>query len=308
MNPPAALPRLHALGLRELVRPVRALEPTVAFYYAALGFTREATGAGGTDALAGALAEAWGAAPRALARLRLGAQALVLAECPGAPALPDQGADDPRFQHIAIVTADIGAAWARVLAQAPSTATITQGGPVQLPPNSGGVAACKFRDPAGHPVELLAFAPGQAPARWRGMPGLTQGIDHSAITVADADRSITFYTGLLGLRQTARQTNHGSTQARLDGLTAPEVDVVALAAGEAAPHLELLGYRPPRTAAWPGATRGPRTCTVWTLAAGTEGAAAIRQLQDPDGHTLVLLPAAGTAARDFPHSTPLHDT
>ncbi|MES2188335.1 MAG: VOC family protein [Pseudomonadota bacterium] len=323
----------QAVCLVELVRPVADLERACAFYHDALGFVPDAASAADAaraasaaddTALALALATAWGQPPPALARLRLGRQTLLLAACAsahgvspaGTTAWPDGGADDPRFQHIAIVTPDIDAAWRRVRAAAPALRSITRGGPVQLPAASGGVRACKFRDPDGHPVELIAFAPGQVPPRWQGATGtatvpppapvsarrsaltcaLTLGIDHSAITVADAGRSVDFYRDLLGLFETARQTNRGPEQAQLDGLPAPVVEVVGLAAGGAPPHLELLGYHRPGTAAGGPEAHGLGTCTVWAAAGGgADAAPPVRIVHDPDGHTLLLLsPASAT--------------
>src|SRR5690606_21825755 len=72
------------------------------------------------------------------------------------------------------------------------------------------------------------------------------GCDHTALSVMDLDRSIAFYTGLLGFRVAGRSLNHGPEQDRLDGLIGCEVDVVALEpAGVATPHVELLHYRMP---------------------------------------------------------------
>ena len=72
------------------------------------------------------------------------------------------------------------------------------------------------------------------------------GYDHSAISVAEVDRSAAFY-GLLGLEQASRQLNSGAEQERLDGL--PEGDVVDVVAMRPAaaptPHVELLAYRTP---------------------------------------------------------------
>ncbi len=44
---------------------------------------------------------------------------------------------------------------------------ISTDGPQRLPPSSGGVAAFKFRDPDGHPLELLAFPDRKWPAHWQ---------------------------------------------------------------------------------------------------------------------------------------------
>ncbi|MCZ2498425.1 glyoxalase [Xylophilus sp. Kf1] len=269
-------------ALAEVARPVRDLDRARRFYAEALGFDDSPRPRPHDAALAAWLGRAWGlAGPPPVLRLRLGAQSLLLLGCGSAPAAPDDGGDDTRFQHIAVVTHDMPAAWQRVAGRAPA---IGHDGPQRLPAGSGGVTAVKFRDPDGHPVELLAFPHGAVPARWAS--GAT-GIDHSAISVRDADRSIDFYRRM-GLSPTARQTNRGAEQARLDGLAVPVdevvVEVVALAPPRPSPHLELLAYRSVRPLRDPPA--GPRTTTVWSA-----GRAAPCLLTDPDGHTHLLLPS-----------------
>ncbi len=186
---------------------------------------------------------------------------------PGQPYPQPRASDDRLFQHFAMVTADLPAAWARVMATGGQP--VSADGPTQLPPENGSVHAVKFRDPEGHPLELLAFPkPGdRAPA-----------IDHSAIVVRDVAASIAFYQAR-GLTVGARTLNHGAAQAALDGLAQPRVDVVPLHPAGAGPHLELLGYRDPalrQENAWDvhdvAATR-----LVWEAA----GPALIT---DPDGH------------------------
>jgi catechol 2,3-dioxygenase-like lactoylglutathione lyase family enzyme len=188
-------------------------------------------------------------------RMRLGTQEIELAAFtpPGRPYPEGSTSADLWFQHFAIVVGDMAAAHARVLAYggaAGSGATaITEGGPQRLPASSGGVTAWKFRDPEGHPLELIAFPPGGGPEIWREIPrdALTVGIDHSAISVADAGRSAAFYEGVLGLDLASKGVNRGAEQERLDAVRGAVVDVVALAPPDAAtPHIELLGYREPR--------------------------------------------------------------
>ncbi|QHI97516.1 glyoxalase [Xylophilus rhododendri] len=268
---------MKATGLFAIVRPVLDLARASGFYRQALGFVPDTSAL--PAGLPDALAEAWDIEAAACTALRLGSQTLVLVACDTLPPRPDRGADDAQFQHIAIVASDMSAAWQRLQPFAPQA--ITQGGPQQLPPASGGATAFKFRDPDGHPVELLAFS--SLPEHWRDAePGPTLGIDHSAITVADADSSIAFYAEYLGLALQSRQHNQGPEQASLDGLAAPQVEVLALAAQAAPhPHLELLAYHPARGSALHRAA--PVTTTVWTAT----GAA---RLRDPDGHLHLLLP------------------
>lgn len=181
--------------------------------------------------------------------LRLGAQDIELTafDPPGAAYPSGCTSADLWFQHCAIVVDDMDAAYARLLRHGDFEA-ISRDGPQTLPASSGGVTAFKFRDPDGHPLELIFFPPGSGDPAWQHAQGKGPmlGIDHSAISVADVDRSIAFYTAL-GMAQKARQTNRGAAQQRLDDLPEAIVDVVALQPAAArTPHIELLGYRVPR--------------------------------------------------------------
>jgi len=177
--------------------------------------------------------------------LHLGNQVIELAEPqPRGCRYPDRVPGwDPSFQHFAIVVSDMAAAYAKLQALHNWTAISTDG-PQFLPPSSGGVTAFKFRDSEGHPLEMVAFAPGTAPGHWAIRSGkLFLGIDHSAISVADTGRSIAFY-GRLGLTRTASSLNVGREQERLDNLLGAVVEVTALAPPvQAVPHVELLCYR-----------------------------------------------------------------
>jgi catechol 2,3-dioxygenase-like lactoylglutathione lyase family enzyme len=172
---------------------------------------------------------------------------------------------------------------------------ITSEGPQHLPARSGGVTAFKFRDPDGHPLELLAFGTHNVPPRWRTVAGGNPclGIDHSAISVAESSRSIHFYEGL-GLRVSGRNLNEGVEQGRLDGLHEPRVEVTALTPAQPSPHVELLCYR--------GVQRGDSfvlrsndvAATRLVLEAGgpsrsSPGAITQRAMQDPDGHHLLIV-------------------
>jgi catechol 2,3-dioxygenase-like lactoylglutathione lyase family enzyme len=177
--------------------------------------------------------------------LHLGNQVIALAETqpPGCIYPGDVPGWDPLFQHFAIVVSDMAAAYANLQALHNWTA-ISTNGPQILPPSSGGVTAFKFRDPEGHPLEMLAFAPGATPAHWAMRSGnLYLGIDHSAISVADTSRSVAFYSRL-GLARTASSLNVGREQEKLDNLLGVVVEVTALAPPmQAVPHVELLCYR-----------------------------------------------------------------
>jgi catechol 2,3-dioxygenase-like lactoylglutathione lyase family enzyme len=224
-------------------RTVADLAVTEAFYRDGLGFRRVAP----PERVPTAQAEALGLADRRATqlRMRLGAQTVTFltVDPPGAAYPPDPAATDPFFQHLAIPVRAMDAATAQLARVNPTP--ISRGGPQVLPPASGAVTAYKFRDPDGHPLELIFFPDGSAAKRWRDAPGLFLGIDHSAITVLDLDDAMAFLTGPLGLTVAQRGLNQGPEQARLDGLDDPQVDVVALEPPEPAPHVELLHYRVP---------------------------------------------------------------
>jgi catechol 2,3-dioxygenase-like lactoylglutathione lyase family enzyme len=213
-------------------------------------------------------------------RLKLGAQSVAIEQFePRGRSYPATGdAACLSSQHFALVVADMAQAYQRVR----GAAAISEGGPQRLPASSGGVHAYKFRDPDGHPLELLQFPADSLPKAWQGKSSadgqIGVGIDHSAISVADADASVAFY-GALGLKAGERTLNHGPEQQRLDNLANVQVAVVPMHAVDATPHLELLEYRIPRAAAGPALQANDVAATriVWH---GTRAAL----LRDPDGH------------------------
>lgn len=212
--------------------------------------------------------------------LRLGGQRVDLEtfEVPGRPYPRETTAADLCFQHFALVTDDAASAWERVVAL--GATPISANGPVRLPPSTGVAAAVKFRDPEGHPLELLQFPPASA-ARWRGT-GLL-GIDHSAISVSDVTASRRFYEAM-GLSVRGATLNRGPTQVALDGLADVEVDVVPMLPGQSPPHLELLAYRHPTGRSAPRLQANDVAATRIVWAAARE-----ELLRDPDGHLHLLM-------------------
>ena len=203
---------------------------------------------------------------------------------------PDHtSASDLVFQHLALVTDDARAALRRAVGATP----ITRGEPVTLPRSSGGVTAVKFRDPEGHPLELLEFPAGSNPS-WPGR-GI-MGIDHSAISITDLAASQRFYEKH-GLVEGKRTLNQGPAQVALDGLDGVEVDVLPMNPPDKPPHVELLGYRQPggRPHRALAANDVAATRIVWS----SNRDAIVR---DPDGHLLQLtrqdrLPASTASQR-----------
>lgn len=225
-------------------RTVADLARAVAFYRDALGFRVV-----GVTTLNDA---AWGE-PMGLAdgrgssvTMRLGQQdmELVAFKRPGDLYPPASSSVDLWFQHIAVVVSSMAAAYAQLRGYA--FEPISEQGPQQLPPGSGSVIAYKFRDPDGHPIELIQF-PKTTGGRVQQQDGpVFLGIDHSAISIANMEQSVDFYTRLLGLRVVSRSVNSGSAQERLDRAADVLVDVVALQPAAPGPaHVELLGYKRP---------------------------------------------------------------
>jgi catechol 2,3-dioxygenase-like lactoylglutathione lyase family enzyme len=286
------------------------LDPSADFYKAAFGFVQ-------TDEASitePAFAKLMGI-PDVTARvvtLRLGEQEIELAAIrPSGRSYPRAvSGRSPLFQHFAIVVSDMATAYARLSEQA-GWKPISTDGPQVLPASSGGVAAYKFRDPEGHPLELIAFARNAIPARWQETsPAVCLGIDHSAISVADTERSVRFYERL-GLRRAGGSLNSGPEQEKLDDVAGALVEVTDLALPRfSTPHIELLCYRGglDRESALPGANDVAATRLV--LAVGNDEAlegccaqnphallsgpvrfehGALRaMLRDPDGHLLCL--------------------
>jgi catechol 2,3-dioxygenase-like lactoylglutathione lyase family enzyme len=259
--------------INSLRRPVFDLQRSIAFYTDGLGFTVEAL------------------LPQNRVSLRLGDERIELIEGSAVRDLthdPVQG-PDVRFQHAAIVAADMRAAFTRLSRLSPRP--ITHAGPQRLPATSGGVEAFKFYDPDGHPLELICFPPALGHPRWRQgsrRGATTLGIDHFALSVSEVRSSAAFYKRTLGLVVGAEQINAGSEQARLDGVHRAVVEVVALAPGEpGTPHIELLGYRQPL----PVTHKNPNAlvavdCLVFERSAANpeDALQSAEACRDPDGH------------------------
>src|SRR2546422_68717 len=107
-------------------------------------------------------------------RMRLGDEAIDLTEylVPKGRQVPvDSRSNDRWFQHIAIIVSDMDRAYAQLRQFGVEHAS---SGPQRLPdwnPSAGGIRAFYFKDPDGHPLEILA------PADGRPAPGDAQAND-----------------------------------------------------------------------------------------------------------------------------------
>lgn len=218
-------------------RLVAADPARLAAFYRALGFdVGEAASIPDSDMKMLGLAGVGSRIAMSLGRSRVDLESF---DPPGRPYPTDATACDLFFQHFALVTDDAEAAWCK--ARGVGATPISRDCPVTLPKSKGGVTAIKFRDPEGHPLEILQFPRGTNPD-WSGT-GI-MGIDHSALSVSDVVTSRRFYARH-GLSEGRATVNHGATQDALDGLEGVKVDVIPMHPKDTPPHIELLCYRSP---------------------------------------------------------------
>jgi len=130
-------------AVSRVVIPVSDLDRAAEFYARALTF--EVDEGGGASGVI----------------MRLGGETIELLSAGGRKIPGDSRSNDRWFQHLAIVVSDIDRAYAQVLR---AGATPISAGPQTLPawnPNAGGIRAVYFRDPDGHPLELIQFPAGK---------------------------------------------------------------------------------------------------------------------------------------------------
>ncbi len=182
-------------------------------------------------------------------RMQLGDEQIELTEylAPrGRPAPIDERSHDRWFQHVAIIVRDMDRAYQwlrenRVEHVSPE--------PQRLPdwnPNAGGIRAFYFRDPDGHPLEILQFPPDKGATKWhRSTEDLFLGIDHTAIVVSNTDASLRFYREALGFEVAGESLNYGPEQERLNSVFGARLRITGLRVAEG-PGIEFLEYLSPR--------------------------------------------------------------
>ena len=319
-------PHLDSLGFTS-----SDAEATATFFEQCLGFQREVEAPileGGPYAKLVGLP----GARFKLLRLRIGAEVLEITEVldagpggrPGRPIAADSLSNDRWFQHSCLVVNSMEAALAALQpAFAAGRIRPISSAPQRLPDwntAAAGIVAYKFRDPEGHPLELLQFPPDKGEARWHAQaPGPLLGIDHSAIGIADSAASCRFYRELLGLSAGGDGVNSGPEQDGLDGLAGTRVHITGHRCPSGA-GVECLDYREPTGGRPLPADQGIQDLAHWQLRlrvadleaiaerveafggrlispgivelgdqADLIGATRALQLADPDGHQLQLL-------------------
>jgi catechol 2,3-dioxygenase-like lactoylglutathione lyase family enzyme len=183
------------------------------------------------------------------ARMQLGDEFLELTEFlspQGRPAPQDARSNDRWFQHVALIVSDMDRAyqWLRE-----NKVRHVSPAPQRLPDwnrNAGGIRAFYFRDPDGHPLEILWFPEGKGHPKWhQASERLFLGIDHTAIVINSTEESLRFYRDVLGMRVAGESENYGPEQERLNNVFGARLRITALRA-EAGPGVEFLEYLTPQ--------------------------------------------------------------
>jgi catechol 2,3-dioxygenase-like lactoylglutathione lyase family enzyme len=184
-----------------------------------------------------------------IARMRLGEEYIELTEflAPrGRPAPMDARSNDRWFQHVAIIVNDMDRAYQRLRDYKVQHAS---SGPQVLPSwnrTAGGIRAFYFRDPDGHPLEILWFPPDKGNPKWHAhTENLFLGIDHTAIVISDTEASLKFYRDRLGMEVAGESENYGPEQERLNNVFGARVHITSLRA-PSGPGIEFLEYLAPR--------------------------------------------------------------
>jgi catechol 2,3-dioxygenase-like lactoylglutathione lyase family enzyme len=258
-------------AVSRIVIPVSDLDRATKFYTTALTFE----------------ADEGGAASGVI--MRLGAETIELVRSGGRKLPADWRSNDHWFQHLAIVVSDIDRAYAQVLH---AGATAISAGPQTLPawnPNADGIRAVYFRDPEGHPLELIQFPPGKGEPRWQATDLLFLGIDHAAIATGDTESSLAFYRDRLGLQIAGTSENWGIEQERLSGVEGAHVRITTLRA-QRGPGIEFLQYLMPGDGRpMPADTRPDDLWAEQILMIGEHLDGPGERLRDPDGHIVRIV-------------------
>lgn len=292
----------HVAAVTTVGMTVADAARSTAFFCDLLGFTKVDEHEDGGPAFD----RLWGVAgARArVVRLRLGSEELALTEFvapKGRPYPAASRSEDLWFQHVAIVVSDMDAAYARVRPHVAAISTAPQTLPVSNRA-AAGIAAFYFRDPDGHPLELIHFPAGKGDPRWQTSDGrLFLGIDHTAIAVRSTAASLAFYRDRLGLPVVGESRNVGVEQAQLTGVPGADVRITSLRAPSGAPGVELLEYLVPRDGR--AVSRRARSNDVvhWHTTVAVDDvagvAAALRTAGGDDGNGTAARAATGGSAR-----------
>jgi catechol 2,3-dioxygenase-like lactoylglutathione lyase family enzyme len=169
-----------------------------------------------------------------------------IAPSDGKPIPIDSHSNDLWFQHLAIVVGDMDKAYEHIRKyKIHQISTSPQTLPKSNKP-AAGIRAFKFKDPDGHPLELLWLPNDKGDPRWHNHTDkLLMGIDHTAIAVSNTEASLKFYRDLLGLNVVGGSLNTGTEQEHLDNVFGATVRITALRPPIQPPGIEFLEYDTP---------------------------------------------------------------
>lgn len=226
-------------------------------------------------------------------RLRLGDETIELTEYlvpKGRPIPVDSRSNDHWFQHFAVTTSDMEKAYARLRRHKVEHAST---GPQTLPiwnKNAGGIKAFYFKDPDGHPLEILQFPAGKGAERWhrlRESGRLFLGIDHTAVVVSDTEASLKFYRDILGLAVAGRSENYGAEQERLNNVRGARLRITSLSTPGGGIGIEFLEYLAPRDGRPAPADKRANDLVHWQTGLVTKTATGLAERLRRGRHSLV---------------------
>jgi catechol 2,3-dioxygenase-like lactoylglutathione lyase family enzyme len=236
------------------------------------------------------------------ARLSLGDECLDITEYSaptGKPFPEDSRANDYWFEHIAIVVSNMNEAYERVKA---AHVGFVSNIPQVLPEwnkDAAGISAFYFRDPDGHYLELIHFPAGKGQTKWQ-LPATKTflGIDHTAIAVANTEKSLRFYRDMLHFRVAGGSENYGEEQEHLSGVFNAHVLITSLRA-ESGIGIELLDYVTPRTGRPIPAELHVANLSCWQIPLQLEqGTVSAREMEALHFTHWIELPARDGAERE----------
>lgn len=245
--PVAVAQRIHIRSIGPVITTVADMDRSVEFYSDVLTFEKVSDAEVAGDDLEHFFG-LFGSRAR-IVRMRLGDESIELVQflAPrGRPIPVDSRSNDLWFQHFAVIVSDMNRAYA-ILRK--NNVEHASSGPQRLPDwnkNAGGIEAFYFKDPDGHPIEILHFPAGKGDPKWQTKTDrVFLGIDHTAIAVSSTDASLKFYRDLLGLRVAGESENYGTEQEHLNNVFGARLRITALRA-PSGPGIELLEYLSPR--------------------------------------------------------------
>ena len=128
-----------------------------------------------------------------------------------------------------------------------------------------GIRAFYFRDPDGHPLEVLQFPPDKGDPKWQ--RGRAAACSSASTTrpswCGHTAASLAFYRDVLGFRVAGESMNFGTEQEQLNNVPGARLRITGLRAA-AGPGIEFLEYlAPARRPPLSPRTSGPNDLVHW---------------------------------------------